>query len=96
MVAELDAFAAAHPDEDVVIQAGPAAETVRHARGVSFLPEPQIRALARDARIVVTHGGPSLLLGLVDEGRVVLQVELYSCLTTCPLFYEIFLINFPV
>lgn len=70
MVGALDAFARDNPQEEVRIQAGPAAHTVRHAHAVDYVGGDTLQEWATAATVVVTHGGPSLLLELVDSGRV--------------------------
>lgn len=69
LVMTLDSWAGAHPDGRVVIQAGTAARSVKHAQAVSYASEEQIQRWLEGAAIVVTHGGPSLVLALVDRGR---------------------------
>ena len=69
LVRTLDGWAATHPDETVVLQAGSAAGEVRHATAVAYASEEQIQQWLNEADLVVTHGGPSLLLALVDRGK---------------------------
>jgi len=69
LVGTLDEFARDYPDEQVRIQAGPAAHLVSHAQGVDYVGSGTLQDWAEAAAVVVTHGGPSLLLGLVDAGR---------------------------
>lgn len=69
LVLTLDSWAATHSDEVVVIQAGTAARLVKHAQAVPYASEDQIQRWLEEAAVVVTHGGPSLLLALVDRGR---------------------------
>ena len=70
LVEALDTYAATHTGEPVVIQAGPLAGSTRHAESVPFMDEGDLRRASQRARIVVTHGGPSLLLQLIDADRV--------------------------
>jgi UDP-N-acetylglucosamine transferase subunit ALG13 len=70
LVSTLDRWAASHPQEQVVIQAGSAAAIARHAEVFSFVEERVLSELVHRARVVVTHGGPTVLVGLVDSGRI--------------------------
>jgi UDP-N-acetylglucosamine transferase subunit ALG13 len=69
LVRTLDDWAAAHPDQRVVIQAGSAATQVKSATAVDYASDEQMKSWMEEAGIVVTHAGPSILLALIDEGR---------------------------
>ena len=69
LVRTLDGWAAEHSEERVVIQAGAAADDVRNAPAVAFTSDEQIRSWLEEATVVVTHGGPSVLLRLIDQGK---------------------------
>jgi UDP-N-acetylglucosamine transferase subunit ALG13 len=69
LVRTLDGWAAAHPDQRVVIQAGSAATRVKSATAVGYASGEQMKSWMEEAGIVVTHAGPSTLLPLIDRGR---------------------------
>lgn len=70
LVHALDVWAATHPEEEVVIQAGPAVTDVVVARAMAMTDAASLERLVDEARVVVSHGGPSLLLRLIDQGRI--------------------------
>lgn len=70
LVVALDEYARDRSSEEVIIQAGVACDVVHYATAVSFAADAQIQRWTREARIIVSHGGPTLLLGLVDAGLV--------------------------
>jgi UDP-N-acetylglucosamine transferase subunit ALG13 len=48
---------------------------VSYAEAVEYVSGDTLQQWANDASVVVTHGGPSLLLQLVDSGRVPIVIH---------------------
>ncbi len=68
-----DAWAADHPDVDVVVQYGTAGAP-RHATGERLLPHARLRSLFERADVVVSHGGPSTVMDARSAGRLPIVV----------------------
>jgi UDP-N-acetylglucosamine transferase subunit ALG13 len=56
-------------DESVVVQHGPSALRLAHATCFDYVPFPDLVALVRDARVVVTHGGVGSILISLTNGK---------------------------
>lgn len=70
LVRALDDYAAAHPDEAVVIQRGYATHRPRHAQGEPMFPQERMNELAAQARVIVTHGGPGSIWLAFQHDRI--------------------------
>lgn len=70
LVRALDDYAAAHPDERVVIQRGYATYLPRHAETEAMYPQERMNALAATARVIVTHGGPGSIWLAFQHDRI--------------------------
>lgn len=69
LVAWADAFASAHPQVEVFVQWGNSAAP-RVAGGAAFYGRAEVAALLARCDVVVTHGGPSLILETARSGRM--------------------------
>lgn len=69
LISWADTWAAAHPDDDVVVQYGhsPAPQI---ARGDAFLPPSDLASLIEVSDIVVVHGGPATISGARAAGHL--------------------------
>jgi UDP-N-acetylglucosamine transferase subunit ALG13 len=56
-------------DEPLVVQHGPSALRLAHATCFDYVPFPDLVALVRDARVVVTHGGVGSILISLTNGK---------------------------
>ena len=56
--------------EPVVIQTGVSTYRPEHCRWEQFFPYTEMDRLMREARIVITHGGPASFLALLQLGKV--------------------------
>jgi UDP-N-acetylglucosamine transferase subunit ALG13 len=65
----LEAVAALPGDERVVAQHGCSSVRPARAECVDFLPMPELAALVREARVVVTHAGVGSILLCLTNGR---------------------------
>ena len=65
----VDAFAA-QTDEEVIVQTGYCTYEPKHCTHSQFYPYAQMLKLVEDARIVVTHGGPSSFIMPLQVGKV--------------------------
>ncbi|OZG66575.1 glycosyltransferase [Bifidobacterium eulemuris] len=57
-------------DEQVFIQTGFSTYTPRHCEWAKLLPYQEMQQRVRDARIVITHGGPSSFLAPLRIGKI--------------------------
>lgn len=64
--------------EEVVIQIGFSNYEPKHCRWSKLLPHKEVRDLVRDARIVITHGGPASFMMPLLEGKVPIVVPRQS------------------
>ena len=69
LVVALEHYASTH-SERVVIQRGTSTVVTTSATSFPFASTDELRNLAQQARVVVTHAGPSLLLEWIDAGRL--------------------------
>ncbi|MEM8923002.1 MAG: glycosyltransferase [Actinomycetota bacterium] len=69
----MDGWAGAHPDVDVLIQRGTAAETV-NATSRALVPHRELCQLFGRATAVVAHGGPATIMDVRSSGLVPLVV----------------------
>lgn len=56
--------------EDVVIQTGYSDYEPKHCRWQKLFPYPEMVELVKDARIVITHGGPSSFIMPLQVGKI--------------------------
>ena len=56
--------------EEVVLQTGYSAYEPRHCKWSKFFPYSEMEARIREARIVVTHGGPSSFIPALQLGKI--------------------------
>jgi UDP-N-acetylglucosamine transferase subunit ALG13 len=55
--------------EPVVVQAAAFGRRPEHATAIGIVPAAELQALIRDARVVVTHGGPGSIMDVIAAGR---------------------------
>lgn len=65
-----DLAAAGILTEEVIIQTGYSTYTPRHCTWQPFFPSEEMTRLVREARIVITHGGPASFLLPIRYGKV--------------------------
>ena len=68
-VAWADAWAAAHPDDTVIVQHGASAAPQR-AVGHDFVAPSELGRLMREADVVITHGGPGTIAAARAAGHL--------------------------
>ncbi len=73
LVRAADAHAATR-GERVVLQRGTSREPAPHCEVHDWLPPDRLEALAREARVVVTHAGPGSIFLALDAGTPVIVV----------------------
>jgi len=56
--------------EPVMIQTGYSTYEPKHCSFQKLLPYPEMQRYIRDARIVITHGGPASFISVLQEGKV--------------------------
>ena len=61
-------------DEEVVIQTGYSTFEPKHCRWQKLFPYPEMVSLVAQARIVITHGGPSSFIMPLQVGKVPIVV----------------------
>lgn len=69
LVSAMDAWAAANPEVEVVVQRG-TAEVTSHAASHDLIPHNELCRLFGSALAVVVHGGPSTIMDARAAGRV--------------------------
>ena len=69
LVSYMDAWAKAH-DEEVIIQTGYSTYQPQHCTGQAFFPYREMIRLVDEARIVITHGGPSSFIMPLEIGKI--------------------------
>lgn len=60
--------------EEVVVQIGFSNYEPKYCRWSKLLPHKEVRELVRDARVVITHGGPASFMMPLLEGKVPIVV----------------------
>ena len=60
--------------DEVVIQTGYSEYEPRHSKWSAFFPYGEMSKLMSEARIVITHGGPSSFITALQEGKVPIVV----------------------
>lgn len=73
LVEYMDKWAAVH-DEEVVIQSGYSTYEPRKAKWSKLFPYQKMVELVKEARIVITHGGPSSFIMPLQIGKVPIVV----------------------
>lgn len=80
LVKAIDDLAAAGVlTEEVIIQTGYSTYTPRHCASAPFFPYGKMQQLVREARIVITHGGPSSFLMPIKYCKVPIVVPRMRC-----------------
>jgi len=74
LVGWADAWAAAHPGEDVRAQIGPTALVPAHLAVLPFMDPPAFRRTMGEARAVIAHAGMGTILGALELGKPILVV----------------------
>lgn len=70
----LKALDALPGDEEVVVQSGYSTYAPRRCKAEAMMPYDRVQALMRDARVVVTHGGPASIMQALAHGKVPIVV----------------------
>lgn len=73
LVEYMDKWAEEH-DEEVIIQTGFSTYTPKNATWQKLYGYNQMQQLIRDARIVITHGGPSSFIAPLQYGKIPIVV----------------------
>lgn len=73
LVEAMDQWAAAH-DEPVVMQTGFSTYEPKHCRWQKLFPYQEMARQTQEARIVITHGGPSSFIMPLQYGKVPIVV----------------------
>jgi UDP-N-acetylglucosamine transferase subunit ALG13 len=68
----VDAWAAAHPDEEVFAQIGPGAWKPQHIRWVEFLQPDEYRKLVEQSKLIISHAGMGTVLTALELGKPLL------------------------
>jgi len=74
LVRAADAWAAAHPATDVLIQLGNGKHLPTHARHVRLMPPGEYRHLVETAELFVAHAGMGSIIGAIQAGRPLLML----------------------
>lgn len=69
LIKYMDCWAEKH-DEDVYMQVGFSTYKPAHCNWTEFLPFQQMEEKIYDARIVITHGGPSSFISPIQKGKI--------------------------
>ena len=69
LVEYIDKWAGEH-DEEVIVQTGYSTYQPKHCVWQNFYKQTEMDKFVRDARIVVTHGGPCCYIEVVNLGKV--------------------------
>ena len=79
LVSHIDALVeAGRIKEEVVIQIGFSNYEPKYCRWSKLLPHKDVKALVKDARIVITHGGPASFMMPLLEGKIPIVVPRQS------------------
>jgi len=73
LVEYIDNWAGEH-DEEVIVQTGYSTYQPKHCVWQNFYKQVEMDKFVRDARIVVTHGGPCCYIEVVNLGKVPIVV----------------------
>lgn len=68
LIGWVDAWAAAHPEVDLLVQHG-TADAPAHGRAVAMLGYDELVAAMRDAAVVVAQGGPATIMDARSVGQ---------------------------
>lgn len=74
LVESMDKWAGTHHDEEVFIQTGYTTYEPKHCRFAKFLTREEMIENMKEARIVVTHGGPCCYTDVLRSGKVPIVV----------------------
>lgn len=74
LIEEMDRFQAEHLGENVIIQSGYSTFVPRYAKYKDFFPAQKMSQLMTEARIIITHGGPSTFMEALRFGTIPLVV----------------------
>lgn len=74
LVRTVDAWAAAHPAVDVLVQIGSGRAVPVHARHVRLMPPGEYRRLVHDAALFVAHAGMGSIIAAIQAGRPLLML----------------------
>lgn len=74
LVRATDAWAAAHPDIDVLVQLGNGRHLPSHARHVRLMPPGEYRHLVETAGLFVAHAGMGSIITAIQAGRPLLML----------------------
>lgn len=74
LVRAADAWAAAHPGTDVLIQLGNGRHLPTHARHVRLMPPGEYRHLVETAELFVAHAGMGSIIAAIQAGRPLLML----------------------
>lgn len=78
LVEYMDKWAAEH-DEEVVIQTGYSTYEPKHCKWQKLFPFQEMSKKVEDARIVITHGGPSSFIAPLQIGKTPIVVPRRYC-----------------
>ncbi len=73
LVEYIDKWAGEH-DEEVIVQTGYSTYRPKHCVWQNFYKQAEMDKFVRDARVVVTHGGPCCYIEVVNLGKVPIVV----------------------
>lgn len=74
LVTTMDAFAAAHPGLDVLIQIGRGKTEPAHARWCRLMPPPEYKATVSGCRLFVAHAGMGSIITAIEAGKPLLML----------------------
>lgn len=74
LVEYMDRYAEIHPEEEVVIQTGFSTYEPRNAVWSKLYPYDKMLELVGEARIIITHGGPSSFIMPLQIGKIPIVV----------------------
>jgi len=74
LVTTMDAFAAAHPDLDVLIQIGRGRTEPAHARWCRLMPPAEYKAMVAGCRLFVAHAGMGSIITAIEAGKPLLML----------------------
>ena len=74
LVRAADAWTAAHPGTDVLIQLGNGRHLPTHARHVRLMPPGEYRHLVETAELFVAHAGMGSIIAAIQAGRPLLML----------------------
>ena len=74
LVRAADAWAAAHPGTDVLVQLGNGRHLPSHARHVRLMPPGEYRHFVETAELFVAHAGMGSIIAAIQAGRPLLML----------------------